>query len=95
LDSLSSLFYEYTYVHWYSFEQGPGLEDAVEEALEKARGELKGMAVREEEAMETSSRVEQNNKERLAKRQVTMEVGAQGGRCGEMWKRWWGKMWSM
>jgi len=52
---------------WYSFEQGPGLEDAVEEALEKARGELKGMAVREEEAMETS-RVEQNNKEETGKK---------------------------
>jgi len=66
---------------WYSFEQGPGLEDAVEEALEKARGELKGMAVREEEAMETS-KVEQNNKEETGKK-----ASDDGSGCsrGEEW----------
>jgi len=55
----------------------------VEEALEKARGELKGMAVREEEMMETSSRTEQNSKEEMGKK-----ASDDGSGCsrGEMWR---------
>ncbi len=54
----------------------------MEEALERARGELKGMAVREEEAMETSSRVEQTSKEEMGKK-----ASDDGSGCsrGEVW----------